>query len=108
MNKQNFKLALQAQLQEISPMSTAEIREILATCEQEPKLHVVGDVVRVIANTGLRSSEFRRLQMSEVDIASGWLTISKGPKVPYAREVILRPKAIAAIVALHKLIQELP
>jgi hypothetical protein len=38
MIKQNFKRAFQAQLQEIRHMSTAEIGEILAKCEMEPKL----------------------------------------------------------------------
>jgi integrase len=101
MIKQNFKLAFRAQFQQIRLMSTAEIREILAKCEMEPKLHLVGDVVRVIANTGIRNSELMSLRMSDVDITGGWLTI-KGRKVPFARKVPLRPKTIAAIISLHK------
>jgi integrase len=103
MIKQNVRPASQAQIEEISSMSTAEIRKILEACEREPKLHVVGEVVRVITNTGLRGSEFKRLQMSEIDIPSGGVTISKGPKVPYARKPILRPKTIDAVAAFHKL-----
>ena len=107
MIKQNFKGAFQAQLQEIRHMSTAEIGEILAKCEMEPKLHLVRDVVRVVANTGILNSELASLRMSDVDITGGWMAI-KGRKVPFTRKVPLRPKTIAAIVSLHSRNPESP
>lgn len=107
MIKQNFKRAFQAQLQEIRHMSTAEIGEILAKCEMEPKLHLVRDVVRVVANTGIRNSELASLRMSDVDITGGWMAI-KGCKVPFTRKVPLGPKTIAAIVSLHSRNPESP
>lgn len=107
MIKQKFKRAFQAQLQEIRHMSTAEIGEILAKCEMDPKLHLVRDVVRVVANTGIRNLELASLRMSDVDITGGWMAI-KGRKVLFTRKVPLRPKTIAAIVSLHSRNPESP
>ena len=88
-------------------MSTAEIGEILAKCEMDPKLHLVRDVVRVVANTGIRNLELASLRMSDVDITGGWMAI-KGRKVLFTRKVPLRPKTIAAIVSLHSRNPESP
>ena len=70
-------------------MLTAEIGEILAKCEIDPKLHLVRDVVRVVANTGIRNLELASLRMSDVDITGGWMAI-KGRKVLFTRKVPLR------------------
>jgi integrase len=106
MIKENFNPAMRRRVKELRPASSEEISQILEACETLPKLHLVRDVVRILANTGIRNSELMSLRMSDVDLDAGWLTVSSGSKASWRRSIPLRPKTIAAIKSLHRLNQE--
>ena len=56
--------------QRLTPVSVENVRRILSTCHEDPKKQDLGDVVRVLANTGLRLGELRDLTWTRVDFAN--------------------------------------
>jgi integrase len=90
------------------PISSGDLVGILETCDKDPKLHLVRDVIRILANTGIRNSELVALRISDVDISGCWVTIVEGRKTPAIRKLPLRPKTIAAIDSLHSMNPESP
>jgi integrase len=103
MIKQNYKLANKRQLERLCPISSDDIVKILETCNKDVRLQLVRDVIRVLANTGIRNSELQALRISDVDIAGGWVTIVNGRKTPAVRTLPLRPKTLDAITSLHSM-----
>src|ERR1700720_1626240 len=103
MIKENYNLAFKRQLHKLRPISSSDIAEILETCEKNPRLHLVRDIVRMLANTGLRNSELASLRISQVDIIGRWVTIVEGGKAPAIRKIPLGAKTIAAIASLHSM-----
>jgi integrase len=108
MIKENYNLAFKRQLHKLRPISSSDIAEILETCEKNPRLHLVRDIVRILANTGLRNSELASLRISQVDIIGRWVTIVEGRKAPAIRKIPLGPKTIVAIASLHSMNPESP
>lgn len=84
--------------------STDDIRNVLLYCESFANLRVPGWVIRVIANTGIRSREFMALRISDVDSDRGSLTIDRPCETHLgARRLPLRPKTLEALLSLHQL-----
>jgi integrase len=103
MIKENYNLAFKRKLQRMRPIASDDIVKILEICDKEPRLHLVRDVIRILANTGIRNSELLALRISHVDISGGWMTIVEGRKTPAVRTLPLRPKTLAAIRSLHSM-----
>lgn len=89
-------------LARIKPAATDDIRDVISRCEGHMDLQVPRCVTRVIANTGLRNSEFMSLRISDIDPDGKWLTISH-PRGMYVgtRVLPLRPKTLEALLSLH-------
>jgi integrase len=83
------------------PVLTIElIDQIITTANADPRLHLTGDVVRVLAETGLRSVELSRLQVGDIDIAKSCLVISS-EMMAGERSIPLSPRALNALKCLH-------
>lgn len=100
--RQNTKMP--QQLQRMKPASTDDIRELILSCENNPDLHALAGMVRVIANTGLRNEEFMALRTSDIDPSGTWLHIGR-PRAASSpcRVLPIRSATRAALVALHQL-----
>jgi integrase len=84
------------------PTLTAEqIDRVIATANANPRLRLTGAVVRVLSETGLRSSELLRLRMGDVDFNNNRLFVS-GSKTA-GRYIPLTPQALSALQDLHSL-----
>jgi integrase len=108
MIKENYNLAFKRKLQRMRPIASDDTVKILEICDKEPRLHLVRDVIRILANTGIRNSELLALRISHVDISGGRMTIVEGRKTPAVRTLPLRPKTLAAITSLHSMNPESP
>lgn len=87
----------------LNPGSTDDIRSIILSCDADPRLQTVGNMVRVIANTGLRNREFAELRISDIDPA-GFLYIRRARSASLPPRIIpIRPKTHMALLALHQL-----
>ena len=49
-------------------LSNEDVHRILAICDEDPNKQNLGDIVRILANTGLRVNELRNLRWSGVDL----------------------------------------
>ena len=100
--RQNTKM--RKQIERMQPAATDDIREIIFRCENKPELQVLGNMVRVIANTGLRNCEFKLLQKTDIDPAGIWLNVRRRRTVASpARTLPILPLTNAALVSLHQL-----
>jgi integrase/recombinase XerD len=56
-------------------LSNENVHRILAICDQEPNSHDLGDIIRIMVNTGMRLQELRDLRWSSVDLPNRRLTV---------------------------------
>ncbi len=84
-----------------TPQPTLTIEQIdrIATANAEQHLHITGAVVRILAETGLLSSELCRLPADDIDVNNNCLFIF-GEKTAL-RIVPLTPRALHALQYLH-------
>jgi integrase len=100
--RQNTKM--RKQIERMQPAATDDIRDIISRCENKPELRVLGNMIRVIANTGLSNSEFTLLQKSDIDPAGTWLNVRRRRTVASPSRVLpIRPRTYAALISLHQL-----
>lgn len=86
----------------MEPASTDDICKIISRCEDDPKLQVLRNLVRVIANTGLRNGEFASLRESDIDPAGTLLHVGRPRTIASSMRMLpLRPRTYAALVSLH-------
>lgn len=91
-------------LQRLRQGSTDDIRNIISLCEAEPGLQTAANMVRVIANTGVRNGEFAKLRIADIDPSGTWLTIHRHRSGSVRSRVIpIRQKTHTALLALHQL-----
>ncbi|MCL2659450.1 MAG: site-specific integrase [Acidobacteriaceae bacterium] len=53
-----------------------DIRQFIAKCEQDPSLQVAGNIVRVIANTGLHSEDLKSLRITDINPDGQYLEVT--------------------------------
>lgn len=93
---------MRKQIERTQPAETKDIREIISRCEDNQDLQVLGHMVRVIANTGLRNAEFESLRKTDFD--GTWLHVNRQRAVASpARVLPIRPRTYAALVSLQHL-----
>ncbi len=73
--RQNTKM--RKQIERMQPAATDDIRDIISRCENKPELRVLGNMIRVIANTGLLNGEFGLLRRTDIDPAGTWLHVGR-------------------------------
>lgn len=100
--RQNTKF--RREINEMHPATSDNIRDFISRCEEDSNLRTTGNMVRVIANTGLRNEEFKSLQVSDLDPNGEWLNIThvRGTKGK-PRVIPIRSRTYAALIALHEL-----
>jgi integrase len=85
-------------------MPTEEIQQILKTCDAHPDLHLVRDIVRVVANTGMKNCELSSLLVSNIDYGGRWLLTSEGVRPRYAKRFLpLRSRTLESLTCLRQL-----
>lgn len=98
--RQNTKLW--KQIQRMAPATAEDIREVIFQCEGESDLQVVGNMIRVLANTGLRNGEFMTLRISDIDPGGQWLQVSRRRGMGSEMRMLpLRSRTLAALNSLH-------
>jgi integrase len=94
---------MRQKIEHMQPAATNDIREIISRCEGDPHLQALGDMVRVIANTGLFNGEFASLRKVDIDVSGTWLHVGRPRSVASpSRTLPLRPRTYAALVSLHE------
>jgi integrase len=102
--KPRYNTKFRMQIKRMNPASTAEIQEVITDCAGNSDLQIMGDLVRVIANTGLHNGELRSLQISDIDTGGNWFTVSGTRRKNGGKRVLpIRAKTLAALISLHKL-----
>lgn len=102
MIKQNYRLTLQNRLKLMPRASDEGIRRIISIGDADPQLHVVRDVVRIIANLGLHNSELAALKFTDIDFEGEWIFVGRDRKASCAQHVLpLRTKVKEALISLH-------
>lgn len=102
MIKQDYRLTLQNRLKQIPHASDEEIRRIIAIGDADPRLNMVRDVVRVIANLGLHNSELAALRVTDIDFEGEWIFVGRDRKALCAQRVLpLRPRVKEALISLR-------
>lgn len=102
MVKENYSLCFRRQLKLIHPASDETICQILDTCSGRMELQVLRDIIRLVANIGLNSSELALLRIADVDFAARRMHVSRArPGTIDKRVLPLRPKTAAALLSLQ-------
>jgi integrase len=102
--KENYRLTLNEHLARFRIVPTEEIRRIIEACDAHPDLYLVRDIIRVVANTGMKNSELSSLLLSDIDFERKCLLAGKGRKSAHAERCLaLRSKTIASLTSLHQL-----
>ena len=100
-------MTLNARLEHCEPAPTEMIQKIIETCDADPYLHPVRDIIRVIANTGLWNSEFSALRISNVDCNRKWLFAVQGRAFKCAHRALpLQGKTLHSLMSLHAMNHE--
>jgi integrase len=100
--RQNTKM--RQKIEHMQPAATDDLREIISRCEGDPHLQALGNMVRVIANTGLLNVEFASLRKFDIDVSGRWLHVGRPRSVASpSRTLPIRPRTYAALVSLHQL-----
>ena len=95
---------MRKQIERAQPAETSDIRKIISYCETDPELQVLGNMVRIIANTGLRNKEFESLKKSDIDPTGIWLHVGRQRTVASPERLLpIRPRTYDALVSLHHL-----
>jgi integrase len=102
--KENYWITLGKRAEKIRAVSTETVQNIIGVCEEEPDLHFVGDVIRIVANTGLMNCELLPLRMSDVNATDKWIAVGTLRARQHANRVVpLRPKTMKSIASLHQM-----
>jgi integrase len=81
------------------PALTAEqIDRIIATANADPRLHLTGTVIQILAVTGLRSNELLRLRVADIDVERNRLLINGAMTF---RSVPLTSRVLNALLSIH-------
>lgn len=92
------------QVQRIVPPEVDDIRQIIVRCEHNSELHTVGNMVRVLANTGLRRGEFTEVRRSDIDPDGQWLHVGGSSGIGgNGRMLPIRPLTLEALLSLHRM-----
>lgn len=103
MIKENYRSAFSKRLTQFRTLTTEEIQQIIEACDAHLDLHLVRDIVRVVANTGMSNSELSSLPLSDIDFERNCLLAGKGRKSARAGRLLpLRSKTIASLASLHR------
>ena len=103
MIKENYVLTLEKRLERIHPARDEDITLVIKACEGSPELHMVRDVIRVIANSGLRNCELVALRCEDIDLDHKWMLVGRGRNAKYARRLLpLRHRTMAALASLQQ------
>lgn len=95
------------QREEMSPLSSEEVKHFLEACEEDR----FGMVFRLLLTTGLRPGEALALRWSDVDLEAGRLHVQRSlvpgkgfeePKTARARRVVPLPPSVTKAVKQHK------
>jgi integrase len=109
MIKENYRSAFSKRLTQFRTLTTEEIQQIIEACDAHLDLHLVRDIVRVVANTGMSNSELSSLLLSDIDFERNCLLAGKDRKSARAGRLLpLRSKTIASLASLHRLNPESP
>jgi integrase len=109
MIKENYRLKIGRRLETFRHAPTEEIQQILKTCDVYPDLHLVRDIVRVVANTGMKNCELGSLLVSNIDYDGRWLLTSEGVRPRYPKRFIpINSKTLESLTSLHRLSPESP
>lgn len=102
MNKVNYLLAVSARVDRINAPSPEEVKQAIATFDARPELHFVRDIVRVIANTGLKNRELIALRPADVDSKSNNVIVSRMQSGRFEPRILpVGPLTAAALLSLH-------
>jgi len=83
-----------------SHLSNEDIRRLLVICDQDFNKQNLSDIVRILANTGLRVGELRDLCWSNVNFTKSLIQVVSR-KTMYKRNVPVGPKTIQVFKARH-------
>jgi integrase len=98
--RQNTKF--RKQIARLCPATTEEIRELFLKCEGDPGLRVAGNIIRAVANTGIRGEELKSLRISDIDATGEWLTVARPRNMRGdGRVVPIFARTYAALRELH-------
>jgi integrase len=88
----------------LRPIPTDTIRNLIGICDSDSDLHVVRDVVRIVANTGLMSCELLSLRLSDVNEGGRSITVGQTRSRQTAIRVLpIRQKTLESIFSVHRI-----
>ena len=109
MVKENHRWQMSKRLETFRYASMEEIQQILKTCDAHPGLHLVRDIVRVVANTGMTNCELGLLLVSNIDYDGRWLLTSECFSPKHAKRFLpINSKTLESLTCLHQLNPESP
>lgn len=80
------------------PLTAEQIDRIIATTNADPRLHPTGAVIQILAETGLRASELRRLKVTDIDVEKSRLLINGEMAF---RSIPLTSRVLNALRSVH-------
>jgi integrase len=90
------------QVERMNPATTEDIHDLILRCEGNLKLQVCGNIIRVLANTGLRVEELKSLRFTDIDPSGEWLNIARPrSKGVGTRVVPIFSRTHLALLELH-------
>jgi integrase len=102
MVRENYRLTFQKRLAHLEPVHDEDICRIIASCDATADLHLIRDVIRMIANLGLKDRELADIRWSDINCEGKWVIVGRNSKVGApGRWLPLRPRALAAIMSVR-------
>jgi integrase len=98
-----FNTQYWGKLKHLNPASTEDILSFLKAHHDTRSSQVAQNLVRVVANTGLRYRELENLKLSDVDFEKGWVVVHQQSRHGPHRWLPIRQKTATAVQSLHAL-----
>jgi integrase len=102
--KENYRLTLAKRAERVRPVSTDTVQKIIELTDAETALHLVRDVIRIVANTGLMNCELLPLRITDIDEERKRIAVGQARARRCAQRILpVRQKTLESIFSLHQM-----